>query len=61
MDAAINSETSVPEYLSMPVLRFYETWQAICAIYERRAEAANARRNTSGAPRPKRAKRKRKK
>lgn len=39
MDAAINSNTSVAEYLDMPVLRFYETWQAIRAVNERRAKA----------------------
>ena len=61
MDAAINSETSVPEYLNMPVLRFYDTWQAICAVYERRAEAAKSRPRTGGAPRPMKAKRKRRK
>ncbi|MBQ9252244.1 MAG: hypothetical protein IJ188_06390 [Clostridia bacterium] len=27
-------------YLDMPTARFYETWQAIAAYYERRAEAA---------------------
>lgn len=48
MDASINSNTPVPDYLGMPVLRFYETWEAIVSVYERRAQrrnqaAANAR------------------
>lgn len=38
MDASINSNTSVTDYLGMPTLRFYETWQAICAVYEQRAQ-----------------------
>lgn len=59
MDAAINSNTSVPEYLNMTALRFYETWQAICAINERRAEAAKAARGQNSGPKPMKAKRKR--
>ena len=48
MDASINSNTPVPDYLGMPVMRFYETWEAIVSVYERRAQrrsqaAANAR------------------
>lgn len=58
MDAAINSGTSVTDYMNMPVLRFYETWQAICSVCERRAKAANERRN-GNAPKPGKARRRR--
>ena len=48
MDASINSNTPVPDYLGMPVLRFFEIWEALCNVYERKAKrqrqaAANAR------------------
>lgn len=59
MDAAINSGTSVTDYLNMPILRFYETWQAICAVYERRANEAEKVRNAGKPPKPRKAKRKR--
>lgn len=39
MDAAINSQTAVTDYLGMPVLRFYEIWEAIVSVHERRARA----------------------
>ena len=59
MDAAINSGTAVTDYMNMPILRFYETWQAICAVYERRANDAEKQRNTAKPPKPRKAKRKR--
>jgi len=48
VDASINSNTPVPDYLGMPVLRFFEIWEALCNVYERKAKrqsqaAANAR------------------
>lgn len=49
MDAAINSNTSVVEYMNMPVLRFKETWQAIRAVNERKARAMKEKRG--GIPR----------
>lgn len=55
MDAAINSETPVTAYMNMPVLRFYETWQAICAVCERRAKAANERAGQAKGRRPRKA------
>ena len=42
MDAAINSNTSVADYLGMPILRFYEVRQAIMDVYERRASVQKA-------------------
>lgn len=59
MDAAINSGTPVTDYLNMPVLRFFKTWQAICAVSERRANAMNAAQKSS-APKPRKAKKKHK-
>ena len=56
MDAANNSNTSVKEYMDMPVLRFYDIWQAICAVCERRAKAMQERKSSKG-PRPKRRRR----
>ena len=38
MDASINSNTAVTDYLGMPILRFFETWEAICAVLERKAQ-----------------------
>ena len=48
MDASINSNTAVTEYLGMPALRFFEIWEAICGVLDRRAQkqrqaAASAR------------------
>ena len=37
MDASINSNTPVTEYLRMPIYRFHEIWQALCAVNKRRA------------------------
>ena len=56
MDAATNSNTAVTDYLKMPVLRFYETWQAICECCERKAQAMKEQRKASrsGGPRRKR-------
>ena len=34
----MNSSTPVTEYLRMPVYRFYEFWQALCAVSKRRAQ-----------------------
>lgn len=52
MDASINSNTSVPEYLGMPVLRFYEIWEAICSVYERKAKKRNQAVNQIRANKP---------
>ncbi len=30
------SYTSITDFMNMTVMRFYETWQAICAVCERR-------------------------
>lgn len=57
MDAAIYSNTPVPAYLEMPVLRFFEVWQAICAVAERRSKARDGA--GSGAPKPQKAKKRR--
>ncbi len=34
----MNSNTSVTGYLGMTVGRFYDTWQALCEVSERRAK-----------------------
>lgn len=38
VDAALHSATPVNVYMDMPVLRFYDFWEAIAAVQERRAE-----------------------
>ena len=48
------SNTSVKDYLDMPVLRFYETWQAIRAVCERKAKAMKETQKKSGKPRRRR-------
>lgn len=58
MDAAIFSNTPVTSYLEMPVLRFFEVWQAICAVAERRSKAIN-NGSRSGPPKPRKAKKRR--
>ena len=52
------SNTPVTAYLEMPVLRFYEVWQAICAVLERRSKARRESAS-SGPPKPRKAKKKR--
>lgn len=59
MDAANNSNTPVPDYLGMPILRFYEIWNAICATLERRADEAEKRKSKAKQSKPRKAKRKR--
>lgn len=54
------SNTPVTAYLEMPVLRFFEVWRAICAVAKRRSEARTGSAS-SGPPRPRKAKKKRKK
>lgn len=49
MDAAISSNTPVTDYMNMKILRFYETWEAICSVYQKKAQrqkqaADNAKR-----------------
>ena len=44
----MNSNTPVTAYMDMPVLRFYDTWQAICSVHEKRAEAMRAQRAKTG-------------
>lgn len=51
MGAAINSNTPVSEYLAMPIPRFYEIWNAICAVYEDRAQMAQQQREENSPPR----------
>ncbi len=62
MDAALFSNTPVTAYMDMSVRRFHEFWQAICAVAKRRSEARQ--RATEAAkkspPKPRKAKRKRK-
>ena len=60
MDAAINSGTPVTDYMNMPVLRSFETRQAICAVCERRANAINTKSKGGGTPKPRKVKKKRK-
>lgn len=60
MDAALFSNTPMTAYMDMSVRRFYEAWQAICAVAKRRSEARQraaeaAKKNPS---KPKKAKRK---
>ena len=48
-DAAISSNTPVTDYMDMKILRFYETWEAICNVYQKREQrrkraADNAKR-----------------
>ena len=31
------TNTAVTDYLRLPVPRFFEIWQAICSVYERKA------------------------
>ena len=57
MDAANFSNTPVTAYLEMGVLRFFEVWQAIVSVQERRNKRAAER--TSSAPRPRKARKKR--
>ena len=52
MDASINSSTAVTDYLGMPVMRFYETWEAICDVYERRAQKRQQAAAAAKASRP---------
>ena len=58
MDASIYSNTPVTAYYDMPVLRFYEVWQAICAVAERRSKARKDG-TSGGPPKPRKAKKKR--
>jgi len=58
VDAAIFSNTPVTAYLEMSVLRFFEVWQAICAVAERRSKAIS-NGGHSGPPKPRKAKKKR--
>lgn len=51
------SNTPVTAYLDMPVLRFFEVWQAICAVAERRNKARSSAK--SGPPKPRKAKKRR--
>lgn len=59
MDAAIYSNTPVTAYYDMPVLRFFEVWQAICAVAERRNKAIKNSGSSGGPPKPRKAKKKR--
>lgn len=59
MDAALFSNTPTTAYLNMPIIRFYEVWQAICAVANRRSKA-RTEQTQKRAPKSKKAKRKRK-
>lgn len=39
MDAALNSNTPVTHYMDMPLWRFYDLWEAVCAVQQQKAEA----------------------
>lgn len=45
MDAALSSNTPVTHYMEMPIWRFFDIWQAICAVQEAKAEEINAIKN----------------
>lgn len=32
------SNTGITDFMKMTVIRFYQTWQAICAVSERRRQ-----------------------
>lgn len=57
MDASIHSNTPVTAYLEMPVVRFFEIWRAICAVYERKNK--NGGQTDNSPPRPQKAKKRR--
>lgn len=52
------SNTSITDFMHMTVIRFYETWQAIAAINERRAEKLKEKKHT-GVPQPRRPRKRR--